>query len=217
VHLRAHKLNALNTFLLEQYRFTAEGVPVVQVEPGDVVIDGGGCWGDTALYFAGKAGASGQVHVFEFSEENLDTLRANLDANPALKFRVQVHQEALWDVSGQRLSFAENGPATTLSEAATAGASASTRTIDDWARITGADRVDYIKLDVEGAEARCLRGAEQTIRRHRPKLAVALYHALTDFTELPRLIDRMAPDYRFHLGHYTIHEEETILFATRAL
>jgi tRNA A58 N-methylase Trm61 len=50
--------------------------------------------GDTALYFAGKAGASGQVHVFEFSEENLDTLRANLDANPALKFRVQVHQEA---------------------------------------------------------------------------------------------------------------------------
>jgi hypothetical protein len=105
-----------------------------------------------------------------------------------------------------------------LSEAATAGAGASTpRTIDDWAGRAGVKQVDYIKLDVEGTEARCLRGAEQTIRRHRPKLAVPLYHALTDFTELPRLIDRMAPDYRFHLGHYTIHEEETILFAARAL
>jgi hypothetical protein len=34
-------------------------------------------------------------------------------------------------------------------------------------------------------------------------------------TKLPQLIGEMAPGYRFHLGHYTIHHEETMLFATR--
>jgi hypothetical protein len=32
---------------------------------------------------------------------------------------------------------------------------------------------------------------------------------------LPQLIDTLAPGYRFHLGNYTIHQEETMLFATR--
>ena len=215
VRLRAHKLNVLNTFLLEQYRFHEPGAAIVEVQQGDVVLDGGGCWGDTALYFADKAGVDGQVHVFEFSAANLEILRANLEANPTLKPRVRVHQEALWDVSGQRLNFAENGPGTTLSAGINTQSiwSAPTRSIDDWATAAGVPTVDFIKLDVEGAEARCLRGATQVIRRHRPKLAVALYHALADFVNLPQMIHEMNPDYRFHLGHYTIHEEETILFA----
>ncbi len=215
VRLRAHKLNVLNTFLLEQYRYHEFGVPTIEVQPGEVVLDGGGCWGDTTLYFAAKTGATGQVHVFEFSDANLEILRANLNSNPALKPQVHVHTEALWDVSGQRLSFVESGPGTSLNDCGqtTSGLSAPTRTIDDWAVMTGVPSVDFIKLDVEGAEGRCLRGAEQVIRQHHPKLAVALYHSLQDFIELPRMIDTFVPGHRFHLGHYTIHAEESILFA----
>jgi FkbM family methyltransferase len=215
VRLRAHKLNVLNTFLLEQYCFREHGAQVVEVCPGDVVLDGGGCWGDTTLYFAARTGSKGQVHVFEFSTANLEIMNANLNANPALKTQVQVHTEALWDVSGQTLSFTENGPGTSLGESSPAPSAltAQTRTIDDWAAATGVPCVNFIKLDVEGAESRCLRGAERVIRQHRPKLAVALYHSLQDFVDLPRMIDSYAPDYRFHLGHYTIHAEESILFA----
>jgi len=218
LRLRAHKLNVLNTFLLEQYCYRKNGTALVEVRPGDVVLDGGGCWGDTTLYFAAKAGARGQVHVFEFSSANLEILRANLDANPNLKTRVRVHMEALWDVSGAQLNFHENGPATALHGCSrgSAGLSALTRSIDDWAAQTRVPRVDFIKLDVEGAEARCLRGAAQVIQEHRPTLAVALYHSLKDFVELPRMIDALVPGHRFHLGHYTIHEEESILFAAPA-
>lgn len=211
VRLRAHRLNVLNTFLLEQYRFHVAGVEV-RTQPGDVVVDGGGCWGDTALYFAHKTGASGQVHVFEFSPTNLTLLNRNLGENPALRDRIQVHQAALWDNSTDTLDFDEAGPGTTLG---TGGLHARTRSIDEWAATEKVPKIDFIKMDIEGAEGKALSGARETIRSQRPTLAVALYHALEDFIKLPQLIDDMTPGYRFHLGHYTIHHEETMLFATR--
>lgn len=212
VRLRAHRLNVLNTFLLEQYRFHAPGIEV-RAQPGAVVVDGGGCWGDTALYFAHRAGPAGQVHVFEFSPANLTVLNHNLGGNPALRDRIQIHQAALWDNSTDKLDFNEAGPSTTLGSG---GLQARTRSIDEWAATEKIPPIDFIKLDIEGAEGRALRGARETIRSQRPTLAVALYHALEDFIKLPRLIDELAPGYRFHLGHYTIHAEETILFATPA-
>ncbi len=215
IRLRAHKLNVLNTFLLEQYRFNEVGAPIVAADPGDVVLDGGGCWGDTTLYFANRVGADGAVHVFEFSPANLLVMRQNLDRNALLKPRIHIHEEALWNCSGEKLYFGEAGPATTLSSESRGSLSARTRHIDGWAAADGGRHVDYIKLDVEGAEGRVLEGARLTIQTQKPKLAVALYHSLEDFVDLPRQIDQMLPEYRFHLGHYTIHEEETILFATR--
>ncbi len=214
VRLRAHKLNVLNTFVLEQYRFNEVGAPVVAADPGDVVLDGGGCWGDTTLYFADRVGRDGAVHVFEFSPANLDVMRQNLNRNPVLKPRIHIHEEALWNVTGEILHFGEAGPATTLTLGGHDGLSATTRHIDGWVEANGKCHLDYIKLDVEGAEGRVLEGAKNTIKLQKPKLAVALYHSLEDFTTLPRLIDKMLPEYRFHLGHYTIHSEETILFAT---
>lgn len=127
-----------------------------------------------------------------------------------------MHAEALWNESNQILAFTESGPATQLNSStpSTSTKHAITRTLDDWAHTTSIHRLDFVKLDVEGAEAHCLEGARVSIQRFQPKLAVALYHSLADFVNLPQLIDQINPDYRFHLGHFTIHEEETILFAT---
>lgn len=214
VRLRAHKLNVLNTFLLEQYRFIPPAGPEIGVRKGDVVLDGGGCWGDTTLYFAHATGESGQVHVFEFAPGNLKVLRENLNQNPKLAPLIQIHEKAVWDVSGDTLHFGEAGPATSLTSKSEGPLTAQTLSIDDWFRESKTRSVDFIKLDIEGAEAQALTGAQDTITNHKPTLAVALYHSLEDFVKLPKIIDQMLPEYRFHLGHYTIHREETILFAT---
>ena len=44
--------------------------------------------------------------------------------------------------------------------------------LDEWLPTVGVDRVDVVKIDVEGAELRALRGAENLLRRHRPVLIV---------------------------------------------
>lgn len=58
---------------------------------------------------------------------------------------------------------------------------------------------DYIKYDVEGAEAAAIIGSAETIRRSRPYLTVSLYHRNEDIFALPLLSSRLAEDYRFYL------------------
>ena len=59
--------------------------------------------------------------------------------------------------------------------------------------------VDYIKYDIEGAEAAALRGSAESIRRHLPLLRVALYHRSEDLFALPLLLHEICPRYRFYL------------------
>ena len=85
--------------------------------------------------------------------------------------------------------------------------------IDDVVQSLKLDRVDFLKMDIEGAEGGALLGAQDTIRRFRPKLAISAYHRVGDLYVLPRLIRKLLPDYRLHLDHHTIHGEETLIYA----
>ena len=112
VRLWAHPIFILNTFLLQQYRCRFS--ETIFVHPGDIVIDGGACWGDTALYFAQLCGATGRVFAFEFLPENLAMMERNLELNPELRGRIEVVTKALWDVSGESMGFTSRGPGTSL-------------------------------------------------------------------------------------------------------
>ena len=85
--------------------------------------------------------------------------------------------------------------------------------IDDVVGTPGFPQVDFIKMDIEGAEQQALRGSEESIRRFQPKLAITVYHSLEDFWEIPKWIAQLGLGYQFYLRHFTIHEEETVLFA----
>jgi hypothetical protein len=74
--------------------------------------------------------------------------------------------------------------------------------------------VDFIKMDIEGGELSALLGAAQTIKRFHPTLAISGYHKVEDMIMLPALIRGLDPGYRLYLEHYTIHQEETVIFAT---
>ena len=208
-------LNVLNTFVLAQYRLKRPD-RLIEARPGDVVIDAGACWGDTALYFANLVGDAGTVVSYEFDPDNLHILTRNLAANATLGARVRVIQRALWCRPGESVTFASAGPGTRLAAATAAGASVLTDTID---YRTDADRlpaVNFIKMDIEGAELNALKGAEQTLRKWKPQLAISVYHELEHFWQIPAFIDSLNLGYRFYLDHFTIHAEETVLFASVA-
>lgn len=215
IRLDLHAYGFDLTFLQKHYIWESGGERIA-VSPGDVVLDAGGCWGDTALFFADAAGPGGRVNVFEFDPQNLKVLRENLALNPRLAARIEVVERALWNRSDEVLRFNASGPSSRLvaNEPASGAWETRTITIDEWAAASAASRVDFVKMDIEGAELPALRGAEATLRRFRPALAISLYHKPEDFFEIPEFLAGLGLGYVFHLGHPTMHLEETVLFAS---
>ncbi|MCZ2407453.1 MAG: FkbM family methyltransferase [Burkholderiales bacterium 68-12] len=74
-------------------------------------------------------------------------------------------------------------------------------------------QVDFIKLDVEGAEALVLQGARRMIERCRPVLAVSLYHNPSDIWELPELLFSLCRDYRFYVRQHCCNSFDSVLYA----
>ena len=61
-----------------------------------------------------------------------------------------------------------------------------------------------------------LAGAVETIRRFKPKLQISVYHkqqGRDDLADVPTLISRVQPAYRYYLGHHGSWGNETILYA----
>jgi FkbM family methyltransferase len=217
VHCYSTQNGILTTFVLKQYEYRQEGIKI-SVSPGDCVIDGGGGWGDTALFFSCAAGDQGKVYSFEFDPQNLDIFLKNLVLNPGLSRRISVIPQALWCQSGDSINYAANGPGTTIASGydqrtCDKELQVTTISIDDFVQKNGLEKVDYIKMDIEAAELNALKGAADTIRRFRPILAIAMYHQISDFAEIPRFLSELTVNYSFFLDHFTIHHEETVLFA----
>ena len=206
---------AVIQFTHEQYRCVSAQGPI-EAEEGDVVVDAGGCWGDTALYFAHKAGSRGKVYSFEFLPANLNVYERNLELNPELASRIEVLPHPVWSSRDVELSISANGPGTFVGTTRRAEGDevVRTMTIDQLLERPDVDRIDFIKMDIEGAELSALQGAEVVLRKFRPRLAITVYHRLSDFWEIPQYIDGLGLGYRFYLRHFTTHAEETVLFAT---
>jgi FkbM family methyltransferase len=201
-------------FIEQQYRCKTLDGPI-ECADGDVAIDAGGCWGDTALYFAHKVGGNGKVASFEFLPDNLRIYEMNLGLNPELAKRIRLFKNPVWSCSGAELFVKVNGPGTTVGDkpGGQNELKVQTRSIDDLVNRGELGRVDFIKMDIEGAELAALRGAERVLRQFKPKLAITVYHDFKDFWTIPKYLEQLGLDYRFCLRHFTIHAEETVLFA----
>ena len=206
------------TFILKQYEYGKTN-PTIKVRSGDYVIDAGGCWGDTALYFAHNVGSLGQVYSFEFTPENLDIFQRNLKLNPDLAKRIEIVPHALWEDSGRVIHYSPLGPGTSMAQPRPtpdnhAGSlQVTTLSIDDFINERKLPRVDFIKMDIEGAELKALKGAEKTLINYRPRLAISVYHRQDDLIDIPTYIKELDLGYEFFLDHFTIYGEETVLFA----
>jgi FkbM family methyltransferase len=210
IRVKGWKENITWTFLYKQYYFERGGVRI-RPEPGDHVIDAGGCFGDTALGFADSVGERGHVYVFDPLPKHCAIMHEQLEMNPDLAPRISIFALGLSDHVNEVSPLAEDG---VIDPGARATSPAiPLTTIDQMAAHSDVPRVDFIKMDVEGSELAALRGAEASIRRWQPKLAISLYHRPEDFFSIPSWIASLSMGYRLFLDHYSIHHEETVLYA----
>jgi len=73
-------------------------------------------------------------------------------------------------------------------------------------------RVDYIKLDIEGAEQDAIIGAKETISKYKPILAICVYHKAEDWYKIPQLVLEIEKSYDVFLRHYMEGIYETVIY-----
>lgn len=172
------------------------------VQPGNVVLDCGANVGtDTRGWL--ESGAK-LVVAIEPAPENIECLRRNFKKEIA-SGQVILIEKGVWDKQDM-LTFRidpQNSAADSFvmaPEGGTAVAHIPVTTIDRIVDDLHLGRVDYIKMDIEGAEQRALDGALKTIARDRPKLALATEHRLDDAETLIAAVKRIQPGYKMECG-----------------
>jgi FkbM family methyltransferase len=215
LELTASKYGLYWAFASDQYQFQRGDVRIAP-EPGDVVIDAGAYLGETAVRFALDVGPEGRVFSFDPSAFHAGIAQENARRN-GLDNRIRIIAAGLAETSNRGDLDTTHMPGEATPVTADAGrrmrAEDAQVSLDDavrWARI---DKVDYVKMDVEGSEIAALEGAHETILAHRPKLGICVYHRPTDLWAIPNLIRRKYPFYRLYLDHHSLYGEETVLYA----
>jgi FkbM family methyltransferase len=163
VRLRyANSTNGVNRYDALQLKLLSE-----QLREGHVAFDIGAHVGAVALVMAALCGQSGRVVAFEPDPAGRRGMAANFDINPGIR-RADVEIAAVSDIAGQASFFSDGGGCnSSLVEAATGEENpeemiVQTVTLDDFIARSGL-HPDWVKIDVEGAEIRVLRGARKLL------------------------------------------------------
>lgn len=167
---------------------------------GDIAIDGGAYDGGTARDFA-MQGA--EVYSFEMDEKNYRNCLAR-----AKKYKFTVENMGLINQENEDFYIQGN---TGSRKGGNSGLIAKFIDLDTYVIRKDLPRVDYIKLDIEGAELDMLHGAAKTIARWKPKMAVSAYHKPEDLFTLATYIKSVRSDYEFKFRHYRMDCTDYVL------
>ena len=188
--------------------------PRVRPRRGDCIVDGGAATGDTLETFWNDCGGDCSLHLFEPTPESFDQMCRSIRTR-GFSGAVPVNR-ALWCESAE-LHFCEDVTTSHANHLAADGEIVVRATsLDQYVRENGVERVDLIKLDIEGAELEALRGARETLRRDKPRLQICLYHRDNHLWDVPLLIHEIVPEYTMYLGHHTRTLLDTLLYCEAA-
>lgn len=166
----------------------------VHVRPGDTVLDLGAHLGTFTAY-ALHHGA-GKVIAFEPEPTNVECLKKTF-AQEIEAGKVVLIDAAVSDRSGE-LHFARDPGHHGSARGKLAqdgGLVVRATTLDETVASLGLQSVDFIKMDIEGAERLALAGARDTLPRFEPRMAICVYHLADDAAVIPPLVMALYPAY----------------------
>ncbi|BCW88145.1 hypothetical protein sos41_12830 [Alphaproteobacteria bacterium SO-S41] len=199
---------ARNPRLHGYYDYTADDLGPFR---DDHIVDVGAYDGDSAIAYLGRLNGKARVSALEPLPQNFAALERTVATHAFGSQITPVPFGAGATPMTAEIDSEEAGtdPRATLRGKAGARASIRIETLD---RLFANDRVDFIKIDIEGHDPAALEGAAEILRRDRPGLAIAAYHAPDHLWRIPALLDRLCPGYRIHVGHHPAAVYECELF-----
>ena len=165
---------------------------LASLKPGDIVIDAG-----TAEGFFTQLALQKGATVFAFEPLSIleqclnmtfekDIARGRAKIVRALLGKenkmsaVQANAEMLAASKEGHSKNAESVPMTTL---------------DAWVKENHVERLDFLKMDIEGGEMNAMKGAADILRKYKPRLAIAVYHDYDNANLVADIIKKANPDY----------------------
>lgn len=180
------------------------------IEPGDTVVDAGAHIGVFSRW-AIKRGAARVISI-EPNPDNILSLERNL-APEIAEGKVTIVKAGVWHEEAELDLHLHDHITSRPTLFSMAGISQSitvpVRPLDNILEELGIERVDFIKMDIEGAERQALAGAAGTIRHFRPRMAVCTYHMDDDPVAIPEVALGLHSDYKIHAKEMDVNWKDT--------
>lgn len=173
-------------------------------EPGMTVVDAGGCYGEFALYASKCVGLAGRVLMFEPDPANIAVAEKTfaMNGSPA---NLQVVPAGLWKSEGKlRFGAGQEAVSAVVTDAADHGNSIEidVHSLPSLVKQFELKRLDFVKMDIEGAELEVLSRVKDLPTGLRPRYSIASYHLVEGVKTadtIPGLL--MASGYRCISGY----------------
>lgn len=193
-----------------------------QYYPSDIVtltnhesfVDVGAYNGDTLHDFIKRTnGTFDAINAFELDNKNFKEMKMSVDKlKENIRCKIKLYNVGLLDE--EKNVYYETGgsgmQSTFINVINTASDSGKTVRLAD---VLKKEKVTFIKMDIEGSEPKALLGAEEIIKRQKPKMAVCVYHRPAHLWEIPLYLKKIVPEYRIFFRHHTPLEYETVCYA----
>jgi FkbM family methyltransferase len=171
-----------------------------RVQKGDIVLD---CGAHVGVFVREALNARARIVVaVEPVPDKIACLRRNF-AEEIRAGQVIVYPKGVWDKEDwlviQILRRHSGGDSFVMTRDRS-GRRLPLTSIDRLVEELSLPRVDFIKMDIEGAEQKALAGASKVIRSFHPRLALAVYHLSSDRSEIPKVVTGLWPGYRSECG-----------------
>ena len=206
---------------LEYCKTVCEGdqyfcLPRFRDSDNDIFVDAGAYDGDSAENFIrAHRGVFAKIVAFEPGPRQFADLKdraAYLMKEWSLEAgRIELINAGLGEVQYTTQAGSANGQLTSFAKGAY-GANGADISIVSLDHMLNETRITFLKADVEGMEMAMLKGAQSTIRRDKPKIAVCVYHYPSDIPEIANYLRVLVPEYRFALRHHSPQLMETVLY-----
>lgn len=181
---------------------------VFSAQNREIFVDAGSYDGNSIMDFISwENGNYEKVFAFEPINEMFQLIRKRL-INENIS-QVELFQKALW-IKNEKVPFIENKSGSYVAEGENVTSFVEGVALDE---IIRNEKITFIKMDVEGSELNALKGAKNTIRKNKPKLAICIYHKPEDILDIPAYILDLVKEYRFYIRHYSSCIWETVLYA----
>lgn len=170
-------------------------------------VDVGAYIGDTTLDYIDTYGKYKKIYCYEITDETMAILKNNLSKfdNIIYKSKAVSNNSSIMYLKNSLI----NSSANQIDN--TGDIAIETVSLDN----DILEKIDMIKMDIEGEEYNALLGCKDHIINDNPTLLISVYHNNEDLYRIPKLIYDYDSNYNFYLRFYSnyIFPTEIVLFA----